>query len=163
VSAYVGPILLTPAHSTTNFDCGKPALNRWLQRQALSNQSMGTTRTWVVLGPDQTIIAFYSSATASILKSTATGRLAHHQPEQIPAILLARLAVDEKHQHGGIGAALLKHCIMKAMEVSESVGVRLLLVHAKDEEAQAFYRRYEFEPSPIDEFTLMMPIPAGLA
>jgi hypothetical protein len=30
-----------------------------------------------------------------------------------------------------------------------------LLVHAQDEEARQFYLHYGFEPSPIDELTLM--------
>ena len=28
--------------------------------------------------------------------------------------------------------------------------------HAKDDQAARFYRRYRFEPSPIDKLTLMM-------
>lgn len=154
---YIGPILLEATHNTANFDCGKPALNIWLERQAWSNQAMGTSRTWVVIEVEtQTIVAFYAAATASVTRSEATGKLARHQPQQIPAILLGRMAVDRKHQHHGLGAALLKHCITMAVEVSERVGVRLLLVHAKDAEAKSFYEHYEFQPSPIDELTLML-------
>jgi GNAT superfamily N-acetyltransferase len=94
-----------------------------------------------------------------VLRSAATAQLAHRQPEQIPAILLGRMAVDEKHQHQGLGAAMLKHCITMSIEVSQRVGVRLLLVHAKDEDAKSFYTHYDFVPSPIDELTLMLPLP----
>ena len=29
-------------------------------------------------------------------------------------------------------------------------------IHAKDERARTFYRRFGFEPSPVDEFHLML-------
>ena len=50
----------------------------------------------------------------------------------------------------------MKHFILKSLEVAEVTGVRVLLVHAKDDEAAAFYRRHGFEPSPIDDLTLLL-------
>jgi hypothetical protein len=46
--------------------------------------------------------------------------------------------------------------MFKAIEVAGSVGVRLVLVHAKDEEAKSFYRHYGFVESPVDPMTMMM-------
>jgi GNAT superfamily N-acetyltransferase len=66
------------------------------------------------------------------------------------------MAVDSKHHGNGLGAALLKHFMLKAMQVSVSVGVRLLLVHAKDEDAKEFYEHCGFVTSPIDPHTMMM-------
>jgi ribosomal protein S18 acetylase RimI-like enzyme len=60
------------------------------------------------------------------------------------------------HQRQGLGAALLKHFILKSLEVAQLTDVRVLLVHAKDDEAATFYRLYGFEASPIDELTLML-------
>ena len=51
---------------------------------------------------------------------------------------------------------LLKHFMLKAIEVAGTVGVRLVLVHAKDEEAKSFYRHYGFVESPVDPMTMMM-------
>jgi len=59
------------------------------------------------------------------------------QPEEMPAILLARMAVDSRHKGHGLGAALLKHFMLKAFEVAQSVGVRVLLIRAKNDEAKA--------------------------
>ena len=151
-----GPELLGTDHLVGSFDCGKAPLNDWLARRALANQKSGATRTWVVADePSNRVVAYYASATASVLRSTATGRAARNQPEDIPAVLLARLAVDLEHAYQGLGAALLRHFTLKAMEVAAVVGARLLLVHAQDEEARQFYLHYGFEPSPIDELTLM--------
>ncbi len=71
-------------------------------------------------------------------------------------MLLGRIAVDQKWQGHGLGAALLKHFIVKSLEVAQITGVRALLVHAKNPEAAAFYQRYGFDPSPIDDLTLML-------
>jgi GNAT superfamily N-acetyltransferase len=151
-----GPELLGPDHFIGSFDCGKAALNDWLVRRALANQNSGASRTWVAVDdPGNRVVAYYASATASVLRSAVTGRAARNQPEDIPAILLARLAVDLEYAGQGLGAALLKHFALKAMEVAAVVGARLLLVHAQDEEARQFYLHYGFEPSPIDELTLM--------
>ncbi len=155
--AYIGPVLLTGEHVLDRFDCGKPALDEWLRRQALANQTSGATRTWVVVeqtSPD--VVAYYGSSTGSVLRSATPTRIRRNQPEQIPALVLARLAVDQRHKGKGLGAALLKHFMMKASEVAGSVGVRTLLIHAKDEEAQAFYGHYGFVESPLDPLVMMM-------
>jgi len=154
---YSGPKLLTSEHVLAGFDCGKPALNSWLLRRALGNQSSGTSRTWVVTEGDAgRVVAFYASSTASILRSSAPKRFGRNQPEELPAILLGRMAVDAKHKGNGLGAALLKHFVIKAIEVAGTVGVRLLLIHAKDEEAKTFYRHFGFIESPVDPLTMMM-------
>ncbi len=71
-------------------------------------------------------------------------------------MLLARMAVDRKHQGLGLGSALLKHFMLKAIEIAANVGVRVLLVHAKDEDAMRFYEHYGFVESPVDALTMMM-------
>jgi GNAT superfamily N-acetyltransferase len=75
--------------------------------------------------------------------------------------LLGRIAVDSRHQGKGLGAAMLKHFMTKAVEVSEKVGVRLILVHAKDEQVKDFYLHHGFGESPIDPLTLVMLLPSA--
>jgi GNAT superfamily N-acetyltransferase len=155
--AYAGPELLTGEHLLEGFDCGKPALNKWLVRHARNNQASGTSRTWVVVeAGSREVVAFYASATASVLRSSTPKRMQRNQPEEMPAILLARMAVDSKHKSGGLGTALLKHFMLKGLEVAQSVGVRVLLIHAKDNEAKTFYAHYGFVESPFDPLVLVM-------
>lgn len=150
-----GPLPLTADHEVEAFRCGDPVLDDWLRTRALRNQAEGASRTWVVLD-GSTVVAFYASSTAVVLRSTAPGRAARNQPDPLPALLLGRLAVDERHHGGGLGAALLKHFLLKALEVAELVGVRLLLVHAANPAAAAFYEHHGFERSPLDELTLLL-------
>jgi GNAT superfamily N-acetyltransferase len=155
--AYAGPVILTGDHVLVGFDCGKPALDEWLRTRALVNQSSGTTRTWVAVEEGSSeVVAFYASSTASILRASVPTRIRRNQPEQIPAVLLARMAIDQRHQGKGLGAALLKHFMIKALEVAQSVGVRVLLIHAKDDEAKSFYSHYGFVESSFDPLTLVM-------
>jgi GNAT superfamily N-acetyltransferase len=154
---YAGPELLHERHLVAEFDCGSGSLNDWLVRRALRNQSSGTSRTWVVIEIETgLVVAFYASSTASILRSTAPKRFGRNQPDEMPAVLLARMGVDEGHQGRGLGAALLKHFMLKAIEVAQSVGVRVLLIHAKNESAKSFYEHYGFVESPLDPLVMMM-------
>jgi GNAT superfamily N-acetyltransferase len=66
----------------------------------------------------------------------------------IPVVLLARLAVDRAWQGKGLGPGLLKDAILRVLGAAEGVGIRALLVHAKDEKAKAFYQHFNFEPLP---------------
>lgn len=156
MSPYVGPELLDPGHIVDDFDCGAEALNDWLTRRARRNQGSGASRTWVVTDADRRVVGYYASSTAVVLRAEATKRAARNQPDPISALLLGRLAIDRKHQGQGLAAALLKHFLLKSVEVAEATGVRVLLVHAKDEPAAAFYRHHGFEPSPLNELTLML-------
>ena len=155
MSLYRGPELLAADHAIGGFDCGDEALNEWLHRRAPRNQREGSSRTWVVTDGAR-VVAFYASSTAVVARTEATRRAARNQPDPLPAMLLGRLAVDRGHQGKGLAAALLKHFLLKALEVAELTGVRLVLVHAKDSQSASFYRHFGFEPSPLDDLTLML-------
>ena len=73
------------------------------------------------------------------------------------AKLLGCLAVDERHQRKGIGPALLREAMQRTLEISQSAGVRALMVHAIDDEA-VFYLRYGFVTFPADSRTMFLPI-----
>ena len=94
----------------------------------------------------------------------ATARAAQGMPRHpIPAALLARLAVDTTVQGRGLGAWLLRDAMLRTLNAAESVGIRVLLVHAIDPDARAFYERHGFEPSPSDPLNLQMLIKDILA
>lgn len=77
-------------------------------------------------------------------------------PNPVPVILLSRLAVDTKEQGEGLGAALLRDAIIRAVAAAEIFDVRALLVHALHEPARAFYAHFDFEPSPTDPQHLLL-------
>ncbi|MBA3605884.1 MAG: GNAT family N-acetyltransferase [Acidimicrobiia bacterium] len=155
MNGYVGPELLAPDHVLDGFDCANVDLNKWLVTRSRHNQREGASRTWVVSDQDR-VVAFYASSTAVILRAAATKRAARNMPDPVPSVLLARLAVDLQHQGRRLGDALLKHFIIKAWEVAQITGVRVLLAHAADESAAQFYLHHEFERSPLDDLTMTL-------
>jgi len=149
------PELLASQHEICNFDCEIPALNDWLQKQALKNNVSGASRTYVVCD-NQEVVGYYAIATGSVSRQKATGNIRRQMPESIPVVVLGRLAVDIRWQEAGIGAGLLRDAVARSLSVSQQVGVRALLVHALDEKAKGFYAHHGFVESPIDPMTLML-------
>jgi GNAT superfamily N-acetyltransferase len=64
--------------------------------------------------------------------------------EGIPAITIGRLAVDNKWQNKGVGRTIIQRIAMYALDHSKHLGIRLLLVQAK-EQAFDFYEKLGFE------------------
>jgi GNAT superfamily N-acetyltransferase len=148
--------LLTADHDVSQFDCGKHvSLTDWLKRFARMNQASGDTRTYVVHRKHR-VVGYYSLAPGSVSRKEATARASKSAPEPIPIVLLARLAIDKAEQGQGLGSALLKDALQRAYAGAEIIGGRAVLVHAIDDEAAAFYRKYGFEPCPGLELHLML-------
>ncbi|HVN20306.1 MAG TPA: GNAT family N-acetyltransferase [Dongiaceae bacterium] len=148
---------ISEAHDLTQFDCGNyPTLNGWLRRFALTNQKNESARTYVV-HRGASVLGYYSISAGSVSLEEAPSRigkgLARHP---IPVILLARLTVDKNEQGTGLGKALLKDALIRIARAADIVGARAVLVHAIDESAKRFYQHFDFEPSPIHEFQLML-------
>lgn len=147
---------LASTDQTDVFDCGQAALNQFLQRYAFVNQKANSAQTYVCCQGD-VVVGFYSLAVGSVDPEAAPSRvmkgLARHP---VPVMILARLAVDKEHQHKGLGQALLKDALLRTAQAADIVGIRCLLVHAKDDRAQRWYESWEFEPSPSDPYHLFM-------
>ena len=150
----VRKLLLTD--ETDEFDCGRAALNQYVQRFALSNQKAYSAQTYVSCC-DGVVAGFYSLAVGSVAPHDAAPRvikgLARHP---VPVMILARLAVDVQHQRRGLGKALLKDALLRTAQAADIAGIRALLVHAKDDVARQWYLNWEFEPSSTDPLQLYL-------
>jgi GNAT superfamily N-acetyltransferase len=155
------PQPLAPGHHLEDFACGERVLDDWLQRRALGNQFTGASRTFVVVDEDQRVLGFYALAAGAIALHEATGAVRRNMPDPIPVMVLGRLAVDRRAQGRGLGPALLKDAVHRAISVSRNTGVRALLVHALHEKAKNFYEHYGFKASPQQPMTLMLRLDRG--
>lgn len=150
------PVPLTTAHVLTGFSCGKPELDEWLLKRALANQVTGASHTHVVTA-DGRVVGDFALRSATIARSSLrTARQRRHMPDPVPGVLLARLAVDERHAGRGLGSALLREAIWTAQTAGQKIGIVFLLVHALDEEARDFYLHHDFELSPSDPLHLIL-------
>jgi GNAT superfamily N-acetyltransferase len=147
---------LTKYHDVSSFDCGKPPLNDWLQRFALTNQQSDSARTYVLHRAGK-VVAYYSLSAGAVRKEESPARVAKGLAKHpIGVILLARLAVDRSEHGGGFGKTMLVDALSRALKAADAIGARAILVHAIDEEAAAFYRKFGFEPSPLEPKQLML-------
>ena len=150
------PEPLTDSYLLVEFDCGNEALNEWLKRHALKNQDSGANRTFVISEGKQ-VIGFYALASGSVERISAPAAIARNMPEAVPVMVLGRLGIEHAMQGQGLGAALLKDALLRALAVARNAGVRAVLVHAISEDARRFCLRYGFRVSHIDAMTLMLP------
>lgn len=155
--AYSRPQPLEREHDRGAFACGEPELDRWLADHALGAQASGSARVFVSADGSR-VVGYYALAAAQLKPGEAAERALKGQPQQqpIPAVLLARLAVDLDHQGNGLGRSLLQDGMLRADAAAEQLGIRLMLVHAKNEGAGRWYRRFGFEESPTDPLHLML-------
>src|SRR2546428_10476836 len=147
---------LRRGHQVDLFDCGQEALNRFLVRYAFQNQQVEASQTYVALMGDE-VAGFYTLVVAQVDYDAAPQRLgkglARHP---IPLMLLARLAVATSWQGKGLGSGLLKDAMLRTLHAAEIAGIRALAVHAKDDDARAFYERYGFVPAATDPYHLFV-------
>jgi len=149
-------VLLTKSHQIVGFDCSKLPLNDFLIKHALQNQASGGARTYVLTCAER-VVGYYSLAPASVSPEDAPVRVIKGQGRYpVPVILMARFAVDSSKQGKGLGKALFRDALRRALEGAEVIGGRAFLVHAKDEEARTFYLKFGMEESPTNPLHLLL-------
>ena len=123
-------------------------------RYALQSQQTGASQTYVALADEQ-IAGYYTLVVGQVDYDDAPQRLtkglARHP---VPIMLLARLAVATAWQEKGFGSGLLKDAMLRTLQAAEIAGIRAFSVHAKDDQARAFYEHFDFVPSPADPYHL---------
>lgn len=144
------------------FDCGKPSLNDWLLRHARQAQGSGSARTFAAVeeknAADECRVGGYYSLTVGQVDTLQVPERIRKGMGQypIPVVLLARLAVDRRYQGQGIGPALLRDAITRAVAIADQAGVRALMTHPLDADAARFYLTFGFSPSPAGEGMLLL-------
>jgi len=131
------------------FDCGDEPLNSYLKKHAWNNQrksSIGVTYVAVDEAAPQTVIGYFTLATASVPRDALPRRAVRGLPPyDLPMLLLARLAVDRRFKARGLGHALLSEPLRIAVAVSEQAGCRCVIVDVYPS-AMGWYERYGFRP-----------------
>lgn len=102
------------------------------------------------------VAGYYCLSSHAIVRDEAPTELSKSQPDPIPVVLLGRLAVDKEFAGIGLGASLLRHATLRAIEAAETVGIRAILVHAIDESAAMFYEKFGFTRFPGAQLALFL-------
>jgi len=139
---------LAPHHHLDTFRCGVEALDRWLIDHAAHAQSMRTAQTFVWHRGDDRVGAYFSLAAHLVVRGELPGKLGRGSPTSIPAVMLARLALDASLHGAGLGGELLWDALTRARAASDIAAARLVVVDAINAEAAAFYEHHGFTPIP---------------
>lgn len=102
---------------------------------------------WAQPGPP-VVVGYFTLAAHLVRRADIPKSVGHGSPDAIPAILLARLALDRALQHRGLGGQLLLDALERAVDASALAAARLVVVDAIDDRAASFYRRYSFRACP---------------
>jgi GNAT superfamily N-acetyltransferase len=143
-----------------SFDCGESALNEWLQKYAWQNHTSGAARIYVAIDAEPRRIAGYfclSAASAEYAGApTRVGKgLARHP---IPVVLIGRLGVDQRYQGQGLARFLVREAFQRTINIADTIGVRAVMVRAKDDSLSAFYEKLGFESSVTESRLMFMTI-----
>ncbi len=130
-------------HDASQFDCGIPDLNDWLRRSANDARRRRTASTFVWVRHGQ-VVGYYALVAHALLKEDLPASIARGGPEMIPAILLAKLALDRTLHRSGRGGELLLDALARSLVASSDVAARVLIVDAENSDVADFYRRYGF-------------------
>lgn len=145
-------------HQRIGFDCGEPALNEFLLRQASQLNRKGFGKTYVALKDDGlTVTGFVtvSAGQAQTLQLPAHLKLPRYPA---PVLRVGRLAVDIRAQGHGVGQQLMAFALKLAFEFSQQVGLYAVIVDAKHDKARLFYQTLGFISTLDDPLCLFLPI-----
>jgi GNAT superfamily N-acetyltransferase len=163
--------LLDATDDRTTFRSGNDDLDRYFHRFAGQNQFRHHVGTTYVALVDGAIVGYATVVAGQIETATLPASVRRRLPSYpLPALRLARLAVDERSTGSGIGLALIRAVFITARRMAEDVGCVGVLVDAKPP-AVPFYERYGFvlleiragalgdRPEPLPMFLRLKDIP----
>lgn len=137
---------LAPHHSLDGFRCGEEALDRWLIDHARHAQVMRTAQTFVWHAGDDRVVGYFSLAAHLLSRAQLSNKLGRGSPDSIPAVMLARLALDSGLQGDGLGGELLWDALNRARVAAGTAAARFVVVDAINSKAASFYAHHGFAP-----------------
>lgn len=146
------PERLALRHDARGFECGVPSLDDWVRHRAYPSQLIGGSRTFVACEADR-IVGYYTVSAGGIAvvrrPPPDTG------PQPIPVAVLGRVALDHSRHGHGLGRALVRDAVLRILQASHTFPVQGVLAEAISPDSRSFFAALGFEPSPIDDTTLL--------
>jgi GNAT superfamily N-acetyltransferase len=137
---------LTREHNRKSFDCGNEEVTRFLREKAMQDHERDLSRTMVLIEPEESpkrIIGYHTLVMTQVKQE----EIPNDRPRitrGIPVILLGQLGVDTKFQGQGLGDILLMDVQARTDEISRKVGIRALMLDARNERLAEWYEKHDF-------------------
>jgi ribosomal protein S18 acetylase RimI-like enzyme len=138
--------VLGASHARDGFACGVDALDAYFALQATQDVRRRASACYVAVEARTGKIAgYYTLAAGGVALTDLPQTLVKRLPRypSVPVARVGRLAVDKAFQGQKLGGALLADAAVRARR--SEVAVFALVVDAKDDAAEAFYRHHGFD------------------
>jgi GNAT superfamily N-acetyltransferase len=152
-------------HDRAKFSSGQADIDDWFRRRASQDERRDIARVFVALDDELGIVGFYSLSSYSLALDDLPADMARKLPryDAIPAARIGRLARDGRVRGQGVGELLLADAVRRILGAARSVAVFAIVVDAKDDRAAAFYRRFGFQPFPLQPSRVFLLTSTALA
>ncbi len=137
---------LTREHNRKIFDCGDEEVTRFLREKALQDQERDLSRTMVLVDSKESARAIIGYHTL-VMTQVRQEEIPNDRPRitrGIPVILLGQLGIDIKAQGQGFGDLLLTDAQARVAEIAQKIGIRALMLDARNERLARWYEQHDF-------------------
>jgi hypothetical protein len=137
---------LTRAHNRKTFDSGDEEVTLFLREKAMQDHERDLSRTMVLIDPEDSpkrIIGYHTL----LMRQVKQEEIPNDRPRItrcIPVILLGQIGVDINFQGKGLGDILLMDAQARTDEISRKIGVRALMLDARNERLSEWYEKHDF-------------------
>jgi len=137
---------LSREHNRKLFDCGDDDITRFLREKALQDQERDLSRTMILsdLRKSTEQIAGFHTLIMSQVRQEEIPDDRPRIKRDIPVILLGQLGVDLNFQGSGLGDLLLMDVQARVDEISKKIGIRALMLDARNERLANWYEKHDF-------------------
>ena len=152
-------------HDRKNFTCGSEQVDRYFQQVARQAADRLVAQTYVLVPtpprPTPCEVFGYYTLVQHAYRDTemdpTTARALHVKNlGTIPTILLGQLGVCTAHQRRGVGRALLRDALRRALHAALMIGAVAVITDPIDSAASAFYCKHGFRQLPKQEPRLLV-------
>lgn len=141
---------LSRGHNRKKFDCGDEEVTEFLREKAFQDQKSDLSRTIVLvdaLADSREIIGYHTLVMSQVRQE----EIPNDKPKitrGIPVILLGQIGIDVNFQNRGFGDLLLTDVQARVDEISNKVGIRALMLDARNERLARWYESRDFKRFP---------------
>lgn len=129
------------------WECAESELDYWLKHYASQSGRRGSILTRVLVdGDDPRVLGYYDQSAYRLDSDELSAVFDQDRKPRypIPCVLIARFARCQSVRGEGAGELLLAHALRACTQVSESIGIEMVIVHAINDAAVKFYERFGF-------------------
>lgn len=109
---------------------------------------------------DPKVLGFYTLSSSVIPVSELLEELMKRLPRygRLPVTRQGRLTVDRSAGGQGVGEFLLVDALRRSLEAAQQIAAMAMIVDAKNERAESFYRHFDFQPLQQTPLRLFLPM-----